>query len=59
MPPILAPKDWELWLDPKESDPVRLQPLLRPFAGATTASRVSALVNNPKNDTPECGRPAG
>jgi putative SOS response-associated peptidase YedK len=30
MPAVVAPEDFALWLDPRERDPVKLLPLLRP-----------------------------
>jgi putative SOS response-associated peptidase YedK len=62
MPVILAPKDYELWLGVKPAiqEPDRLQPLLRPHPPeAMMAYPVSARVNNPLNDTPECIAPLG
>ncbi len=58
MPVMLAPKDYELWLDPSIQNVERLQPLLRPYpAGEMAAYPVSTRVNNPANDTPECIAP--
>ena len=58
MPVILPPPRHELWLDPGETDPDRLTPLLEPYpAGAMTAFAVSPLVNKPANDLPECVQP--
>jgi putative SOS response-associated peptidase YedK len=57
MPVILEPQDWDVWLNPDEHDPKTLQPLLRPYAGALTASPVSILVNNPWHDGPELIKP--
>ena len=54
MPVIIAPKDYELWLNPVEKAET-LQPLLRPYqADLMTSYAVSTKVNNPKNNTPEC-----
>lgn len=53
MPVILAPKDYDLWLDPA----VKLEPLqqlLRPYSGEMTAYPVSTKVNNPTNNSLEC-----
>ncbi len=51
MPVIVAPGDYELWLDPTMSKAERLQPLLRPYPAATmTAHPVSSSVNNPRYD---------
>jgi putative SOS response-associated peptidase YedK len=58
MPVILDKQDYDLWLDPAIQDPETLQPLLRPYpAEAMTAYPVSTLVNNPRNDIPECITP--
>ncbi len=55
MPVILEPGDFDLWLNPDEHDPKRLDPLLRPApADGLTAYPVSPLVNRPTSDTPEC-----
>ncbi len=58
MPVISLPADYELWLDPSVHEPEHLQPLLRPYpSDETVAYPVSARVNNPANDTPECIEP--
>lgn len=58
MPVILAPEDFDLWLDPKVQDGARLQPLLVPLAGDDLELvRVSKLVNSPANDLPNCIEP--
>lgn len=55
MPVILAPTDYDVWLDPAVEEVERLQPLLRPFpAGEMTAYPVSTVVNSPRNETEEC-----
>jgi putative SOS response-associated peptidase YedK len=55
---ILAPEDYDLWLDPAIQEVDRLQPLLRPYpAEAMTAYPVSTRVNSPANDQPECVEP--
>jgi putative SOS response-associated peptidase YedK len=54
MPVVLAPADWDRWLDPAFSDTGTLSELLRPFeAGALEAWPVSRLVNAPKNQGAE------
>jgi putative SOS response-associated peptidase YedK len=59
MPVILAPADYEQWLDPAVRQPEELQPLLRAFpAEAMTAYPVGLVVNNPRNETPQCIEPA-
>jgi putative SOS response-associated peptidase YedK len=55
MPVILAPADYDRWLDPAVQKADLLQTLLRPLAeGALTAILVSTRVNNPKNDDAKC-----
>lgn len=55
MPVILAPQDYDLWLDPQEQKPQALQHLLSPYpASQMTAYPVSTLVNSPKHNNPEC-----
>lgn len=55
MPVILAPKDYDLWLDPKLQKSELLQPLLQPYSDEEmTAYPVGTLVNKPSNDSPEC-----
>ncbi|NJL10231.1 MAG: SOS response-associated peptidase [Calothrix sp. SM1_7_51] len=58
MPVILAPEDYDLWLDPKVQTSEPLQKLLRPYpANSMTSYPVSSLVNNPKHNSPECITP--
>jgi putative SOS response-associated peptidase YedK len=55
MPVILPPDQYALWLDPRCQDTGKLAKLLQPFPSeGMLAYRVSALVNNPKNDVPQC-----
>ena len=55
MPVILAPADYDLWLDPEFQDKEKLQSLLRPYpADEMTAYPVSTLVNSPRNENPMC-----
>ncbi|MEC4892591.1 MAG: SOS response-associated peptidase [Oscillatoria sp. PMC 1050.18] len=55
MPVILAPEDYDLWLDTEVKEASKLQPLLKPYnSESMTAYPVSTQVNNPRNDTPEC-----
>jgi putative SOS response-associated peptidase YedK len=59
MPVIVAPGDFDLWLDPTVLATGPLLSLLRPFpADGMTASPVSSLVNNPSVDDPRCIEPA-
>lgn len=55
IPVILAPNDYDKWLDPEVKEPELLQPLLQPYPSEEmTAYPVSPKVNSPKNDSPEC-----
>jgi putative SOS response-associated peptidase YedK len=59
MPVILAPEDYAQWLDPAVRQPELLQPLLRSFpAEAMTSYPVGLVVNNPRNESPQCVEPA-
>jgi len=59
MPVILDPADYGPWLDPREGDPARLRPLLRPWQGeALDVSPVGPRVNRPELDDPACLAPA-
>ena len=53
MPVIIAPADYDAWLNPKTL-PAIAQSLVRPYAGAMEAWRVSTRVNSPKFDDAEC-----
>jgi putative SOS response-associated peptidase YedK len=58
MPVILAPSDYDVWLDPEFQDKDKLLALLRPYpAEEMKAFPVSTTVNSPRNDTPECVEP--
>ncbi|HEV3007271.1 MAG TPA: SOS response-associated peptidase [Pirellulales bacterium] len=54
--PVILPRDgYAVWLDPEFADLDHLQSLLRPSpAEGMSAQPVSRVVNNPKNDVPEC-----
>ncbi|MDA0745231.1 MAG: SOS response-associated peptidase [bacterium] len=55
MPVILPPDKYESWLLPGEAKPQDLSELLKPYPdGFMQAHPVSRLVNNPKEDRPEC-----
>jgi len=55
MPVILHPGDYARWLAPAERPPAQLDDLLVPFPAEEMAHYpVSTLVNNPRNDLPEC-----
>ncbi|HEX4953865.1 MAG TPA: SOS response-associated peptidase [Thermoanaerobaculia bacterium] len=58
MPVILDPTEYDLWLDPGQSDRARLEALLDPFpAERMEAWPVSRFVNSPTNDSPRCIEP--
>lgn len=53
MPVIIAPRDYDLWLDPAVRDPARLAPLFAPYPGELMeAYPVSMRVNSPVHDDP-------
>ena len=55
MPVVIPPEQYGLWLDPRCQDTEKLAKLLRPYpAKDMLAYRVSALVNNARNDVPQC-----
>ena len=55
MPVVLAPGDYEAWLDPKIEDPAALQHLLAPCGEEElVAEPVSTHVNRVANDDPQC-----
>jgi putative SOS response-associated peptidase YedK len=55
MPVILPPESWDAWLDPSQSDPAKLQPLLQPFpAEQMEVIAASPVVNNSRHDAPDC-----
>jgi putative SOS response-associated peptidase YedK len=55
MPVILAPEDYELWLDPGFARVDELKEMLKPYpARQMRRYRVSERVNQVKNDDPEC-----
>jgi putative SOS response-associated peptidase YedK len=55
MPVILKAEAHAQWLDPAEQTPDKLDKLLKPYpASQMVAYPVSRLVNDPKNDKPEC-----
>lgn len=57
MPVILPEAAWDRWLDP-DANPERLHELLVPAPDDTLAVvEVSPLVNNVRNESPECARP--
>lgn len=55
---ILDPDDYDLWLSPDELSPMMLKPLLNTYPVERMAYyAVSSLVNNVRNDSPECIKP--
>jgi putative SOS response-associated peptidase YedK len=55
MPVVLPPDAWGRWLDRETTDPEELETLLRgPAPGPMEAYPVSTLVNDVRNDYPEC-----
>jgi putative SOS response-associated peptidase YedK len=54
MPVILRREDEDDWLDPENTEPEHLLPLLRPYpAREMAAYPVSKMVNSPANDVPD------
>jgi putative SOS response-associated peptidase YedK len=59
MPVILPPSEYDTWLDTSLTDKESLTQMLRPYSDAPMrAYPVSLFVNSPKNDSPDCIRPA-
>jgi putative SOS response-associated peptidase YedK len=59
MPVMLTPESSAVWLDPDIEDRQFLQELLKPYpSDALECYPVSPLVNNPRNNSPECIRRA-
>ncbi len=54
MPVILHPSDYDRWLDPENTDKQALEGLLLPYDGQLLVDPVNSIVNNVKNDVPEC-----
>lgn len=55
---ILHEKDYSKWLQPGETGPAELLPLLKPYPpDEMTYYQVSTVVNNARNDVPECIEP--
>jgi len=58
MPVILPARDYNRWLDPRTDQREEIEPLLVPYpADAMKYHPVSTLVNNPRNEAPECIEP--
>jgi putative SOS response-associated peptidase YedK len=59
MPAVLPERHWAAWVDAAPQEAGDLVPLLRPYpADAMRAYPVGPLVNNPRNNLPECLAPA-
>jgi putative SOS response-associated peptidase YedK len=55
MPVILAPDDWNAWLETDAKNVQALQNLLKPYSAVDMAAwPVSTTVNSLRNDTAEC-----
>ena len=55
MPAIIAPEDYDRWLDAAIEDPEAIGPLVHPYpSDAMVAYPVSARVNKPDNEGPGC-----
>lgn len=55
MPAVIPPTDWDRWLDPRETEPGKLLPLLRPYPPEEMeAIPVSTVVNNSRHEGPDC-----
>lgn len=55
MPVMLAPEQFDPWLDPRLTSPEELAPLLRPApAAAMSAVALDPRVNSVRHDGPEC-----
>lgn len=58
MPVILSQSEFDTWLDRELTDTEKLKILFSPYpSDMLDAFPVSAVVNNPQNDSPECCRP--
>ena len=58
MPVIVDPRDYERWLDRRLQDPDKLREILKPYPSERMiAYPVSAAVNNPRHDDPDCVEP--
>ena len=58
MPVIVPRSSHTAWLDPKTAGGEAIQSLLQPYpAEEMTAFPVSTIVNNPRNESPQCVEP--
>ena len=58
MPVILSGDGIEQWLRTNRGDQAETLSLLRPYNGKLEAYTVSPLVNSPRNNSPQCIKPA-
>jgi putative SOS response-associated peptidase YedK len=59
MPVIIPYHEVLRWLDPSAGEPAALLPLLKPYPSEQmTAYQVSSTVNSPRNNSPDCIKPA-
>jgi putative SOS response-associated peptidase YedK len=55
MPVILHPQDYAAWVDPDSSNRLALEGMLQPYEPeAMGCYPVAPVVNNPRNETPDC-----
>lgn len=55
MPVMLSPSEYDTWLDREVDDPEKLKGLYRPYPSELLEMEpVSTMVNDPRNETPEC-----
>jgi putative SOS response-associated peptidase YedK len=60
MPAILPEEAWDAWLDPAQTEPAKLLPLLRLYPAELMAVvPASPVVNNSRYDAPDCLSAAG
>jgi putative SOS response-associated peptidase YedK len=58
MPVILHPEEFDLWLDREVTEPEKLLSLYQPYPpDLMEMHRVTPLVNNVRNDSPDCIEP--
>lgn len=57
MPVVLDPIDYDAWLDPQLTNAAQLDYLLQPYEGELVATDVDPIVNNVRNDVPQCVEP--
>ena len=58
MPVLLSPSEYDQWLDRSITDPQQLNGMYAPYpADPLQAIPISALINNPRHDSPDCLEP--